>query len=53
MEVHDVTPALRCPHCLSEHIEDYSFLKRKIMESGNCIDVASVNRFFAETKGLF
>ena len=44
---------LCCPHCFSEHIEDYSFYETKIMEPGNCIDVASVNRFLLKRKGLF
>jgi len=44
---------LRCPHCLSEHIEDYSFYEtknngtRKLYRCGECQQV------FSETKGTF
>ena len=44
---------LRCPHCLSEHIKDYSRYEtkhngiRKLYQCGECQQV------FSETKGTF
>ena len=44
---------LRCPHCLSEHIEDYSFYETKNNGTRKLYRCSECQQVFAETKGTF
>ena len=44
---------LRCPHCLSEHIEDYSFYETKNNGTRKWYRCGECQQVFSETKGTF
>jgi transposase-like protein len=45
--------ALRCPHCLSEHIEDYSAYETKNNGTRKLYHCTECNQVFSETKETF
>jgi transposase-like protein len=44
---------LRCPHCLSEHIEDYSLYETKNNGTRKLYQCIECQQVFSETKGTF
>ena len=44
---------LRCPHCLSEHIEEYSLYETKNNGIRKLYQCRECQQVFSETKGTF
>ena len=45
--------SLRCPHCLSEHIQDYSSYETKSDGTRKLYQCSECHQVFSETKGTF
>ena len=45
--------SLRCPHCLSEQIQDYSDYKTKCNGTRKLYQCSECHQVFSETKGTF
>jgi transposase-like protein len=43
----------RCPHCLSEHIQDYSLYETKSNGTRKLYQCSECHQVFSETKGTF